>query len=264
MSRKNNFNTVFLKNVTGTIAFAVFFFVSALFVSFCFPVEDSVGEEVAFNEEEPENQDVLNDFVQEKEIQVESAVSKAMQSAVIQHSRLEDEGLKFYRNPDFKESVTWFYTQITGDKVVTEAILMAADENDIPLSLAFALAYSESSYNVKAVNRNSNHTIDRGLFQLNNNSFPGLREDEFFDPYVSAKYGLSHLRFCLDTAGNEVAALAMYNAGTRRVKNGETPQVTLNYVSKIMNYRNGVDDLFAFQSETWLNSSLFEAIAMLK
>ena len=72
------------------------------------------------------------------------------------------------------------------------------------------------------------------------------------------------MRFCLDTAGNEVAALAMYNAGTRRVKNGETPQVTLNYVSKIMNYRNGVDDLFAFQSETWLNSSLFEAIAMLK
>jgi soluble lytic murein transglycosylase-like protein len=187
-----------------------------------------------------------------------------MQSAVIQHSRLEDEGLKFYRNPEFKESVTWFYTQITGNKVVTEAILMAANENDIPLSLAFALAYSESSYNVKAVNRNSNHTIDRGLFQLNNNSFPSLREDEFFDPYVSAKYGLSHLRFCLDTAGNEVAALAMYNAGIRRVKNGETPQVTLNYVSKIMNYKNGVDDLFDFQSENWLDSTLFETIAFLR
>ena len=85
-------------------------------------------------EEEPENQDGLKDLVQEKEIQVESAVSKAMQSAVIQHSRLEDEGLKFYRNPEFKESVTWFYTQITGNKVVTEAILMAADENDIPVS----------------------------------------------------------------------------------------------------------------------------------
>lgn len=264
MSRKKN-SMVFLKNVTGTVIFALVFFVSALCVSFYFPEEDAKGEEISSYKENPEKQEFLEKVDEEKsDVVIDSAVAKAMQTAIIQHSKLEDEGLKFYRNPDFKESVIWFYNQITGNKVVTEAILIYADENDIPLSLAFALAYSESSYNVKAVNKNSNHTIDRGLFQLNNNSFPNITEEDFFDPYVSAKYGLSHLRFCLDVAGNEVAALAMYNAGTRRVKNGETPQVTLNYVSKIMNYKKGVDDLFDFQSETWLNSSLFEAIAMLK
>lgn len=266
MSEKKKLNVVFLKHITGTIIFAVLFFVSALFVSFYFPVEDAINEKVVYHQEEPKTEIVVESQEVETELEVvnDNALARAMQTAVIEHSKSEDDGLKFYRNPDFRESVAWFYNQITGNKDVTEAILTYADANDIPLSLAFALAYSESSYNIKAVNRNSNHTVDRGLFQLNNNSFPNLEESDFFDPYVSARYGLSHLRFCLDTAGNEVAALAMYNAGTRRVKNGETPQVTLNYVSRIMDYRKGVDDLFDFQSETWLNSNLFEAIAMLK
>ena len=266
MSEKKKLNVVFLKHITGTIIFAVLFFVSALFVSFYFPVEDAINEKVVYHQEEPKTEIVVESQEVETELEAvnDNALARAMQTAVIEHSKSEDDGLKFYRNPDFRESVVWFYNQITGNKDVTEAILTYADANDIPLSLAFALAYSESSYNIKAVNRNSNHTVDRGLFQLNNNSFPNLEESDFFDPYVSARYGLSHLRFCLDTAGNEVAALAMYNAGTRRVKNGETPQVTLNYVSRIMDYRKGVDDLFDFQSETWLNSNLFEAIAMLK
>ena len=193
-----------------------------------------------------------------------TAVASAMKYAVIDHASKEDEGLKFYRNPEFKDSVEWFYNQITGNEFITDAILQYADKNEIPLSLAFSLAYSESSYNPRAINKNTNASIDRGLFQLNNNSFPDLIEEEYFDPYISAKYGLSHLRFCLDTAGNEVAALAMYNAGTRRVKNGETPQVTLNYVSKIMDYKEGLDDLFEFQSENWLDSKLFESIALLR
>ena len=117
-----------------------------------------------------------------------------------------------------------------------------------------------TNYRRHYVNKNTNASIDRGLFQLNNNSFPDLIEEEYFDPYISAKYGLAHLRFCLDTAGNEVAALAMYNAGTRRVKIGETPQVTLNYVSKIMDYKDGLDDLFEVQSENWIDSSLIEAM----
>ena len=101
--------------------------------------------------------------------------------------------------------------------------------------------------NPNAVNTNSNTSIDRGLFQLNSNSFPNLTEADFYNPKTSAKYGLSHLRFCLDTAGNEIAALAMYNAGTKRVRSNGTPQMTLNYVSGIINYRNGLEELFTNQ-----------------
>ena len=124
------------------------------------------------------------------------------------------------------------------------AILEEAEKNDIPLSLAFALAYTESRYNVLAVNKNTNSSIDRGLFQLNDKSFPGLAEQDFFNPKISAKYGMSHLKHCLKVGGNEVTGIAMYNAGTNKVKSGRTPQSTLNYVGKIVAYQDKLERLF--------------------
>ena len=156
-----------------------------------------------------------------------------------------DNGLSLYRQPNSRAAVEWFYLHVTGNRETAMAILEEAEKNDIPLSLAFALAYTESHYNVNAVNKNRNSSIDRGLFQLNNRSFPQLKEEDFFNPAISAKYGMSHLRFCMNVAGNEVAALAMYNAGTSKVRADSTPQVTLNYVGKIMAYQDKLDRLFA-------------------
>lgn len=156
-----------------------------------------------------------------------------------------DDGLSLYRQPASRAAVEWFYLHVTGSRETALAILEEAEKNNIPLSLAFALAYTESRYNVKALNVNTNASIDRGLFQLNNRSFPQLKEDDFYDPAVSAKYGMSHLRFCLNVAGNEVTALAMYNAGTNKVRANNTPASTLRYVGKIMAYREKLDKLFA-------------------
>lgn len=161
------------------------------------------------------------------------------------YSPEDDEGLALYRQPQSRPAVEWFYTHVTSSREVALAILENADKNDIPLSLAFSLAYVESRFKSNAVNSNTNHTIDRGLFQLNSASFPKLTEDEFFDPKVSAKYGMSHLRYCMDIAGNEITALAMYNAGTSRVKQNKTPQHTLNYVAKISNYRVHLESKFS-------------------
>ncbi|HKL85879.1 MAG TPA: lytic transglycosylase domain-containing protein, partial [Treponemataceae bacterium] len=109
--------------------------------------------------------------------------------------------------------------------------------------LAFALAWEESRYQPKAVNKNPSST-DRGLFQLNNKAFPKLTEKDFFSIETNAKYGLSHLRYCIDLSGNEVAALAMYNAGTTKVRNDNTPKRTLDYVSRILSYRDGLTKTF--------------------
>lgn len=196
--------------------------------------ESGVVTEVDFSEE----------FIEETPEIDEAALAVNMQNAVINHAGQEDKGLAMYRDLTTRTKVIWFYTQITGNQDVTEAILYYADHNDIPLSLAFSLAWTESRYNQKAQHTNKNASVDRGLFQLNNTSFPALSEEDFFNPYVSARNGLSHLRFCLDTAGNEIAALAMYNAGTTRVRNNSTPQSTLNYVSKIMDYQQGLENLF--------------------
>ena len=173
-----------------------------------------------------------------------------------------DPGLELYRKSDSRGSVEKFYTVLTHDRDVALAILSEADNNDIPLPLAFALAYTESRYNPKATNSNVNTTIDRGLFQLNSNSFPGLSEADFFDPYISAKYGMSHLKFCLNSAGNEVSALAMYNAGTGRVRSNKTPQSTLNYIGKIITYQKNIESLFADEVEAYYESRLLPSITV--
>ncbi len=177
-------------------------------------------------------------------------------------TQTSDDGLTLYRQTLSKTSVEWFYTQITGNHDVALAILTEAEKNEIPLSLAFALAHTESNYNSNAINKNSNATVDRGLFQLNSNSFPALTEADFFDPFVSSKYGMSHLKFCLTTAGNEVSALAMYNAGTGRVRSNKTPQSTLNYVGKIMAYQKMLDQLFNEQVVAYYETQLMPSLAV--
>ena len=173
-----------------------------------------------------------------------------------------DTGLSLYRQPSSKPAVEWFYTHITGSKETTNAILTEASKNNIPLSLAFALAYTESRYNVHAVNKNRNSSIDRGLFQLNNNSFPKLSEEDFFNPAISAKYGMAHLRFCMNSAGNEVAALAMYNAGTNKVRDDRTPQVTLNYIGKIMAYQSTLEALFREEVVNYYENPSYKGTAV--
>ena len=109
-----------------------------------------------------------------------------------------------------------------------------------------SLAWEESRYQIKAVNKNAS-SIDRGLFQLNNKAFPKLTEKDFFNPETNARNGLNHLRYCIDLSGNEIAALAMYNAGTTKVRNNNTPKRTLDYVSRILNYKDGLETLFMQQ-----------------
>ncbi len=209
--------------------------------------------EVSFTEEAPK-----------KEVPFfEEDLSDSFGIEVVDFGKQLDVGLELYRALPTRTAVEWFYTNVTGDMDVALAILREADKNNIPLSLAFSLAYTESRYKPRALNKNTNASIDRGVFQLNNKSFPALVEADFYDPYVSAKYGLSHLRFCLDTAGNEVSALAMYNAGTNRVRNNGTPQTTLNYISKIQTYRQGLDNLFMSEVVAVYTRTGDSAIAML-
>ncbi|MBP5576356.1 MAG: lytic transglycosylase domain-containing protein [Treponema sp.] len=157
----------------------------------------------------------------------------------------EDLGLILYRQPQTRAAVEGFYYQVTGDRETAIAILDAAETYNIPLSLAFSIAYAESRFKPYASHVNKNGSIDRGLFQLNSNAFPTLTEEEFFDPKISAQKGLKHLNYFLRTAGNEVTALAMYNAGAGKVRSNNTPHSTLDYVAAINSYRSAIDESFA-------------------
>ncbi|WP_052297696.1 transglycosylase SLT domain-containing protein [Leadbettera azotonutricia] len=129
--------------------------------------------------------------------------------------------LDAYRNETTRDQVVAFFEKITNSRELAAVVLSNAAAVGVSPALAFSLCWEESCYNPRAVNKkNRNLTIDRGLFQLNSASFPDLEEEDFYNPSINAWYGLSHLRWCLDNAGTEVAGLAMYNAGTGRVRNG--------------------------------------------
>jgi hypothetical protein len=156
--------------------------------------------------------------------------------------------LDYYRDDISHPEVLAFFSALVQSEEIAASILDNADRFDIPPALAFALCWGESRFNPLAVNReNRNRTIDRGLFQLNGDSFPKLTETDFFTPRINAYYGMAHLRWCLDSGGSEVAGLAMYNAGTNRVNAGTTPRHTLDHVSRIMEFRKGIEFLFQIE-----------------
>jgi hypothetical protein len=175
-----------------------------------------------------------------------SARENAMYAAdILESMSRPDQILDYYRNKTSHHEVAAFFSALVQSEEIASSVLANADKFDIPPSLAFALCWVESRFNPLAENRtNRNRTVDRGLFQLNNESFPRLREADFFNPGVNAYYGMAHLRWCLDTGGSVVAGLAMYNAGTNRVKDGATPRHTLDHVSRILEFRNGIESLF--------------------
>jgi soluble lytic murein transglycosylase-like protein len=150
-----------------------------------------------------------------------------------------------FRCPETREQVIDFFEVICPSREIAEIILINADRYNIPPALAFALGWEESRLNPRAVNnQNLNGSTDRGLFQLNNRSFPQLDIQSFFSPTLNAMYGMSHLRYCLDTGGTEIAALAMYNAGTDRVRSSGTPKSTLDYASRILENRLKIESRF--------------------
>ncbi len=145
-----------------------------------------------------------------------------------------------YRNPNRKHEILEHFAETTGSERVARAILDNAVEQGVPITLAFALAWMESRYTTGLSSHNKNRSVDRGLFQLNSSSFPHLSPAEVFDPHVNAKNGLSYLRYCLSYSGNEVVALAMYNAGLPRVAKAQTPASTFIYVEKILAKRDEI------------------------
>jgi hypothetical protein len=156
-----------------------------------------------------------------------------------------DPVLEYYRNPEYTDWVIDFFNSICPNPKIVTAILDYTDKYDVSPSLAFALSWEESRFNPRAVNpHNRDGSIDRGLFQLNNRSFPNLDISTLFDIEANTRHGIQHLRYCLDTGGSEVSALAIYNAGAGRVRTTGAPEVTLNYISRILNNKGRIESRF--------------------
>lgn len=131
-----------------------------------------------------------------------------------------------------------FFTKYTRNSEISHHILDKSLEKDIPVCLAFAIAWGESRFNPRAYNKNShNNSIDRGLFQLNNAYRKTWTIEDFYNIEKNTEEGLTYFSARVkDHRVNYIAALAAYNAGTTRVRDNRTPYITLIYINKILEY----------------------------
>jgi hypothetical protein len=199
---------------------------------------------LALNHANENQKEIVHEIVYETAKEM-SVVTEHRSFFARNRSERRDRIRELYREPETQKQVIDFFAEVCASNNIAEVILDNADSNNIAPALAFALAWEESRFNPLAVNnKNRDESIDRGLFQLNNLSFPRLETQAFFNPALNAKYGMSHLRYCLDAGGSEAAALAMYNAGTVRVRSTGTPKSTLDYISRILENRWEIEDRF--------------------
>lgn len=136
-----------------------------------------------------------------------------------------------------------FYKKITGEEKLAKFILKYSNIYNLEPSLLASIIKVESNYNPYAVSYNRNGTIDRGLCQLNEKTFPDIRPDEFFDPEINIQNGAKFLSWCLKKAENNlVKALAYYNAGIGTVQNRKITENTLNYINRIIHEKKKIEE----------------------
>jgi soluble lytic murein transglycosylase-like protein len=187
------------------------------------------------------NQEALSPSLSEK---IRMTLQGPMTRFPLQTREARDYTNALYSDIRSRRELIHFYGGIAGSEKVAKAILEAALAEDMDISLAFALAKAESDFKPRTQSRNRDDSVDRGLFQLNSRTFPALPENDAFDPAVNARKGLAHLRFCFNYGGDEIRALAVYNAGLSRAERGTIPASTYAYIERVLRYDAEIDGLF--------------------
>jgi hypothetical protein len=119
---------------------------------------------------------------------------------------------------------------------IQSQITAAALQNGVPPSLALAVAKRESSFNPNAVSPpNKNGTQDYGLFQINSSNLATFGVVDPLDPTQNIQAGTQLLGQLLrQYNGDQVKALAAYNAGSTAVDSGRIPPSTQAYVASVL------------------------------
>lgn len=96
------------------------------------------------------------------------------------------------------------------------AIRMLAPKYNVPVVVALTVAHTESRFNPKAVNRNTNGSVDRGCMQINGTAHPKAfaRPDDAFVAVINVDYGLRFLRDLYQETGDWRKAIVKYNSRT--------------------------------------------------
>ena len=167
-----------------------------------------------------------------------TAIAKNVSSDELKNVQAKNNGL--FSKEDVKLK---YYTDLIENEDIAKLAITYSEKEGIETSLLVALMKTESNFNPNAINYNYNGSVDRGLCQLNNKTFPNLSKQDFYNPETNIKIAASFLNWCLRNSDyNLVRALAYYNAGWGNVTNENVGDLTLNYIQKITTYKKTFDD----------------------
>lgn len=150
---------------------------------------------------------------------------------------------KAIKESNKKDAIVRELNRLTEDTRITVNILNEAIRYDVPVALAFGLAWSESRFNPVAINgkNNRNGSKDWGLFQLND-AFRNWSKEEYFDIELNTREAMKVLSKILNSDKDAVEAVAIYNTGATGVKRGVS-YYTLLHINNVIEYRDKVSDI---------------------
>lgn len=100
----------------------------------------------------------------------------------------------------------------------------AASQNDLPYTLLLAVARGESDFNPRAVSKANAIGIMQILWPSTAKELGINQKNDLFKPCTNIRAGSRYLKFLLDRySGDYHLALAAYNYGPHRIKQGSRP-----------------------------------------
>ena len=163
-------------------------------------------------------------------------------------------GLVLTRLDTFSDAILEVTLPLRHDDIIRQQ----AEEKDVPADLIAAVIYAESKFQDQTSSAGA-----RGLMQITPETAAVIEDlsggqtfvlEDLSDPDINIRYGTFYLRYLLDHyGGNEVAALAAYNAGQAHVDSWggseldladiEFPE-TRDYVEEVLSKRDEYRDKY--------------------
>jgi soluble lytic murein transglycosylase-like protein len=134
--------------------------------------------------------------------------------------------------------IDYYYLKIN-NKLTVDNVLINCRVRALSSELVFAIIKTESFFNPNAINdKNENGTKDFGLMQINELTYPHLSEKQLLNLQLNVYHGCLLLEeLAKEFNRNEVKMIMAYNAGASRVRSGNIPQKTFEYVNKVLKYK---------------------------
>ena len=151
---------------------------------------------------------------------------------------------------------TLLLTALTGIAIAVPAAAnatcweAASQSNGIPVDVLKAVAKTESNFNPKAVNKNSNGSYDIGMMQINSGWLPkleafGLTEASLYDACTNLKVGAWILSNNAKKLGWNWNAIGAYNVGCAKLDAAECDRRRNQYAWKVHTALRKVTDIKA-------------------